>query len=89
MANYLGSLPWPIKFEEINWAKLVLQPEDKLKFPIEEARNFRLFAAISNNIIWITRNKLMNQQQREVLDPILLIFKLNRYTLIMILLGNL
>ena len=30
----------------------------------------------------------MNQQQREVLDPILLIFKLNRNTLIMFLLGG-
>ena len=63
VSNYLGSLPlaaWPIKFEEMNWAKLVLQPEDKLIIPIEGARNFRLFAAISNNIIWITRNKLMN-----------------------------
>ena len=80
--------PWPIKFEGINWAKLVLKPEDKLKFPIEEAWNFRLLAAISNNIIWITRNKFMNHQQREVLDPILLILKLNRNTLIMFLLGG-
>ena len=63
VSNYQGSLTLvalPIKFEEMNWAKLVLQPEEKLIIPTEGVRNFRLFADFSNNIIGITRNKLMN-----------------------------
>lgn len=56
--------------------KIVLHLEEKLKMSKEEETKFILFAAI---VIWITKNYIIRQNAREVLNPIL---KLIKYTMI-------
>lgn len=55
--------------------KIVLHLEEKLKMSKEEETKFILFEAV----IWITKNHIIRQNAREVLNPIL---KLIKYTMI-------
>ena len=61
-----------------DWVSLILQAKGKMILPKEDANKFILFTIICYDIIWITRNKMLKQIEREVTNPLLLVSQINK-----------
>ena len=68
-------LPWSIRFYSC-WVRFVFYSWEILKLLNKEERNFILFP-VCCDIIWMTRNLITRQSEREVLDPTLSSRKIN------------
>jgi hypothetical protein len=72
--------PWSIRFDVYNfhsivdWIKLILKPNPTLGIPKSEERTFSLYAAISCDVIWRSRNEFLQSQKpiepRKIADSI-------------------
>jgi hypothetical protein len=45
----------------LDWILAVIYPLDKLAIPLAKTRKFQLFAALTLDFIWFSRNKLIHE----------------------------
>ena len=67
LKHLLWSSPWPLITDAFceqpfaDWIVAILRPHLKLAIPIQELHKFQLYAAITLDHIWFSRNQLVHQ----------------------------